>query len=374
MQVRFTPVACYARLNVDKLETTEYVSQRAGKGERSAPKLTALYLSLYDSKLQPFTSHVDFSNTLSFECHCSQPLSSLPRHADSTTTARCPLASAPTPTATPCHQQPSQRSGSIQKIKNKVGSINDLNCCPSPLPPPHSISVTKNQEAPSTAKHMSSSASTTFNAAPSAPLVKDKKKLSRKASASQQAAAAAVQKPATATVTAVAKKASTPEMGAGAPTPSSSSAASPGEPEQHVDGDVVDSAMRKLKGTRPDLLRTSTYYEGAKVWRRCDRRVRRSVGRLTGMDAMGVFRLIGLGWSFVSDTVGGAYGVGVLARGDRRFAALRALIFLIDQPGHMTEEYLGCKSCGVSTLQPCADSSLLPVGRTQDQAEITYNN
>lgn len=258
--------------------------------------------------------------------------------------------------------------------KKKLESINDLNCCPSPLPPPHSISVTKNQEIPSTAKHMSSSASTTFNAAPSAPLVKDKKKLSRKASASQQAAAAAVQKPATATVTAVAKKASTPEMGAGAPTPSSSSAASPGEPEQHVDGDVVDSAMRKLKGTRPDLLRTSTYYEGAKVWRRCDRRVRRSVGRLTGMDTMGVFRLIGLGWSFVSDTVGGAYGVGVLARGDRRFAALRAMIFLIDQPGHMTEECLGCKSCGVSTLQPCADSSLLPVGRTQDQAEITYNN
>ncbi|CAM9558323.1 unnamed protein product, partial [Hapterophycus canaliculatus] len=39
---------------------------------------------------------------------------------------------------------------------------------------------------------------------------------------------------------------------------------SPGEPEHHVGGDAVDSAMRSLKGNRPNLLRTSTYYEGAK--------------------------------------------------------------------------------------------------------------
>lgn len=39
----------------------------------------------------------------------------------------------------------------------------------------------------------------------------------------------------------------------------------PVEPEEHVDGDVVESVIRKLKGTRPELLRTITYYEGAKV-------------------------------------------------------------------------------------------------------------
>lgn len=41
--------------------------------------------------------------------------------------------------------------------------------------------------------------------------------------------------------------------------------ASPVEPEQHVSGDAVESIIRKMKGTRPELLRTSTYYEGAKV-------------------------------------------------------------------------------------------------------------
>ena len=41
--------------------------------------------------------------------------------------------------------------------------------------------------------------------------------------------------------------------------------ASPVEPEQHVSGDAVESIIRKLKGTRPELLRTATYYEGAKV-------------------------------------------------------------------------------------------------------------
>lgn len=41
--------------------------------------------------------------------------------------------------------------------------------------------------------------------------------------------------------------------------------ASPVEPEQHVSGDAVESIIRKMKGTRPDLLRTATYYEGAKV-------------------------------------------------------------------------------------------------------------
>lgn len=41
--------------------------------------------------------------------------------------------------------------------------------------------------------------------------------------------------------------------------------ASPAEPEQHVSGDAVESTIRKLKGTRPELLRTATYYEGAKV-------------------------------------------------------------------------------------------------------------
>eukprot|EP00752_Nemacystus_decipiens_P009118 g8142.t1 len=115
---------------------------------------------------------------------------------------------------------------------------------------------------------MSSSAATTFNASPSAPVVKDKKKLSRKTSGLKQAAAAAaaVEKPATATAT-VTSSTSTPEMEAAAstpPPPPSTAAPAPSEPEQHVDGDVVDSAMRKLKGTRPDLLRTSTYYEGAK--------------------------------------------------------------------------------------------------------------
>lgn len=116
---------------------------------------------------------------------------------------------------------------------------------------------------------MSSSANT-LNAAPSAPLVKDKKKIAgaKKAAAAQQAAAA-VNKPPTATpgLTAVARNTSTPEMGAAAPTPLSSAAAAPAEPEQHVDGDMVESAMRKLKGTRPNLLRTATYYEGAKVRR-----------------------------------------------------------------------------------------------------------
>lgn len=113
---------------------------------------------------------------------------------------------------------------------------------------------------------MSSSATTAFGGGPSAPLVKDKKKLAgAKAAAAGQPFAAAVKKTATLGLAAVPRNTSTPEMGAALSTPSSSAAATPAEPEQHVDGDVVESVMRKLKGTRPDLLRTSTYYEGAKV-------------------------------------------------------------------------------------------------------------
>lgn len=44
-----------------------------------------------------------------------------------------------------------------------------------------------------------------------------------------------------------------------------SAGAAPVEPEQHVDGDAVESIIRKLKGTRPDLLRTTTYYGVAKA-------------------------------------------------------------------------------------------------------------
>ncbi len=62
-----------------------------------------------------------------------------------------------------------------------------------------------------------------------------------------------------AAATAVPKSTSTPEMNVAATPPA------PAEPEEHVDGDLVDSTVRKLKGTRPDLLRTTTYYEGAKV-------------------------------------------------------------------------------------------------------------
>lgn len=39
----------------------------------------------------------------------------------------------------------------------------------------------------------------------------------------------------------------------------------PVEPEEHSDGDVVESLIRKLKGNRPDLMRAATFYEGAKV-------------------------------------------------------------------------------------------------------------
>ncbi|CAB1103790.1 unnamed protein product [Ectocarpus sp. CCAP 1310/34] len=88
-----------------------------------------------------------------------------------------------------------------------------------------------------------------------APLVKHKKKFATKPGkqAATAAAAAAVNTPPT-----------TPEVRSTRSGSSASAAAAPVEPEQHVDGDVVESAMRKLKGTRPELLRTSTYYEGAK--------------------------------------------------------------------------------------------------------------
>lgn len=99
-----------------------------------------------------------------------------------------------------------------------------------------------------------------------APVVQDRKKLGKKKSAQQQHAAAAAastaaaaidSKPATMVTAPASKNIVTP-------TPAASTSAPP-EPEQHVDGDAIESAMRKLKGTRPELLRTSTYYEGAKV-------------------------------------------------------------------------------------------------------------
>lgn len=37
------------------------------------------------------------------------------------------------------------------------------------------------------------------------------------------------------------------------------------EPEEHVDADVAEWMLRKFKGTRPDLFRTSAYYASAKV-------------------------------------------------------------------------------------------------------------
>lgn len=37
------------------------------------------------------------------------------------------------------------------------------------------------------------------------------------------------------------------------------------EPEDHAGDDAVESFIRKLKGTRPNFLRTATYYAGAKV-------------------------------------------------------------------------------------------------------------
>ncbi|CAN0518076.1 unnamed protein product, partial [Ectocarpus sp. 12 AP-2014] len=94
--------------------------------------------------------------------------------------------------------------------------------------------------------------STTTASTVNAPAVKQKKKFTTK-TGKQAAAAAAVNTPPT-----------TPEARSTRSGSSASAAAAPVEPEQHVDGDVVESAMRKLKGTRPELLRTSTYYEGAK--------------------------------------------------------------------------------------------------------------
>ncbi|CAM9744666.1 unnamed protein product [Ectocarpus fasciculatus] len=98
--------------------------------------------------------------------------------------------------------------------------------------------------------------STTTATAVNAPVVKQKKKLAEATKAARQAAAAAA---------AVNKPPTTPEVrSTRSGSSASAAAAAPVEPEQHVDGDVVESAMRKLKGTRPELLRTSTYYEGAK--------------------------------------------------------------------------------------------------------------
>lgn len=36
-------------------------------------------------------------------------------------------------------------------------------------------------------------------------------------------------------------------------------------PEEYEEGDAVESLIRTLKGMRPELLRTVTYYAGAKV-------------------------------------------------------------------------------------------------------------
>ena len=113
---------------------------------------------------------------------------------------------------------------------------------------------------------MSSSAATTFGS-PAAPLVKEKKKLSKKSSSS----AARKESVSAAAETAMPKSTSTPEMGAAQQSTAGAAPAAPAEPEQHVDGDVVESAVRSLKGTRPDLLRTTTYYEGAKVCTYCRR-------------------------------------------------------------------------------------------------------
>ncbi|CBN76974.1 expressed unknown protein [Ectocarpus siliculosus] len=95
--------------------------------------------------------------------------------------------------------------------------------------------------------------STTTASTVNAPVVKQKKKFTTKPGKQVATAAAAVDTPPT-----------TPEARSTRSGSSASAAAAPVEPEQHVDGDVVESAMRKLKGTRPELLRTSTFYEGAK--------------------------------------------------------------------------------------------------------------
>lgn len=60
--------------------------------------------------------------------------------------------------------------------------------------------------------------------------------------------------------------ASTPSAAAlPSPVPIAAVVATPVVPEEHANADPVESFIRTLKGTRPELLRTTTYYEGAKV-------------------------------------------------------------------------------------------------------------